>query len=77
MANRKQKSGKWLMPWGTSKQNLFARVYLVVAITNAVCFYLLLRNPQALTWSSAVWITAITLFTLTVNLEFWWRYQRQ
>ncbi|MGD0424109.1 MAG: hypothetical protein ABSA92_11715 [Candidatus Bathyarchaeia archaeon] len=66
----------------TSKQHLFARVYLVVILTNAAVFYSISRNPQAVTssgevWQIGAWVTIITLFVLTVNLEFWWRYQRR
>ena len=66
----------------TSKQHLFARVILVVTLANAAIFYNIFRNLQALTvtWQFtevAVLATAITLFVLTVNLEFWWRYQRR
>jgi presenilin-like A22 family membrane protease len=66
----------------TSKQHLFARVILVVTLANAAIFYNIFRNLQALTvtWQFtevAVLATAITLFVLTVNLEFWWRYQRK
>jgi hypothetical protein len=66
----------------TSKQHLFARVILVVTLANAAIFYNIFRNLQALTvtWQFAefaVSATAITLFALTVNLEFWWRYQRR
>jgi hypothetical protein len=59
----------------TSKQHLFARVYLVVILTNAAVFYSISRNPQAVTssgevWQIGAWVTIITLFVLTVNLEF-------
>jgi polyferredoxin len=65
----------------TSKQHLFIRVLLVVTLANAAIFYNILRNLQVLTVTSqfaelAVLATAMTLFALTVNLEFWWRYQR-
>jgi hypothetical protein len=66
----------------TSKQHLFARVILVVTLANAAIFYNIFRNLQVLTvpWQFAefaVLATAVTLFALTVNLEFWWRYQRR
>jgi hypothetical protein len=66
----------------TSKQHLFMRVILVVTLANAAIFYSIFRNLQALTvtWrftEVAVLATAVTLFALTVNLEFWWRYQRR
>jgi len=61
----------------TSKQHLFARVLLVIAIANTVIFYALLRNPQLVTWQFAFAATAMTLISLTLNLEFWWKYQRK
>ena len=66
----------------TSKQHLFMRVILVVTLANAAIYYSIFRNLQALTvtWQFAevaVLATAVTLFALTVNLEFWWRYQRK
>jgi presenilin-like A22 family membrane protease len=66
----------------TSKQHLFLRVILVVTLANAAIFYSIFRHLQVLTvpWQFAevaVLATAITLFALTVNLEFWWRYQRR
>jgi hypothetical protein len=65
----------------TSKQYLFMRVILVVTLANAAIFYNIFLNRQVLTVTGqfaelAVLATAITLFALTVNLEFWWRYQR-
>jgi hypothetical protein len=65
----------------TSKQHLFLRVILVVALANAAIFYSIFRNLEALAvpWrfaEVAVLATISTLFALTVNLEFWWRYQR-
>ncbi len=65
----------------TSKQHLFMRVVLVVSLANAAIFYNLFLNPQVVTvpWQFtefAVLATAITLFALTVNLLFWWKYQR-
>jgi len=66
----------------TSKEHLFMRVILVVSLANVVIYYSIFRNLEALTvpWrfaEVAVLATAITLFALTVNLEFWWRYQRR
>ncbi len=66
----------------TSKEHLFMRVILVVTLANAAIYYSIFRNLQALTvpWQFAkvaVLATAITLFALTANLEFWWRYQRR
>jgi len=65
----------------TSKQHLFMRVILVVTLANAAIYYSIFRNIQVLTipWKFdelAVLATAVTLFALIVNLEFWWRYQR-
>jgi len=58
------------------------RVILVVTLANAAIFYNIFLNRQVLATPSqfaelAVLATAITLFALTVNLEFWWRYQRR
>ena len=66
----------------TSKQHLFVRVILVVTLANAAIFYSIFRNLQvlAVAWQFAefaVLVTAVTLFALTVNLEFWWRFQRR
>ena len=57
------------------------RVILVVTLANAAIYYSIFRNIQVLTipWKFAelaVLATAVTLFALIVNLEFWWRYQR-
>jgi len=57
------------------------RVILVVTLANAAIYYSIFRNLQVLTapWQFAevaVLANAITLFALTVNLEFWWKYQR-
>jgi len=57
-------------------------VILVVTLANAAIFYNIFRNLQVLAvpWQFtevATSATAITLFALTVNLEFWWRYQRK
>ena len=62
----------------TSKQHLLARVILVVTLANAAIFYNIFRNPQVVTvaWQFAeftVSATAVTLFALTVNLQFWWK----
>ncbi|HXY83586.1 MAG TPA: hypothetical protein VEH56_07670 [Candidatus Saccharimonadales bacterium] len=61
----------------TSKQHLFARVLLVVALANTVIFYVLLRKSQLVTWQFAFAVTTMTLISLTLNLEFWWKYQRK
>jgi hypothetical protein len=66
----------------TSKQHLFARVILVVTLANAAIFYNLFLNRQVVTVplqfaEFAVLATAVTLFALTVNLLFWWKYQRR
>jgi len=60
----------------TSKQSLFVRVLLVVAIADTVIFYALLRNHQLVTWEFAFAATTMTLVALTVNLLVWWKYQR-
>jgi len=57
------------------------RVILVVTLANAAIFYNIFLHLQALTVTSqfaelAVLATAMTVFALAVNLEFWWRYQR-
>lgn len=66
----------------TSKQHLFLRVILVVTLANAAIYYNLFLNLQVVTVPQlfvefAVFSTAITLFALTVNLLFWWKYQRR
>jgi chromate transport protein ChrA len=64
----------------TSKEHLFLRVLSVVAIIDAVTFYVASRNPQTLIANFTeviTLITALTLFVLTINLEFWWRYLRR
>lgn len=65
-----------------SKQHLFMRVILVVTLANAAIYYYIFTNLRALTvpWQFAEFAasaTAMTVFALTVNLEFWWRYQRR
>jgi hypothetical protein len=61
----------------TSKQSLFVRVLLVVAIADTVIFYALFRNRQLVTWQFAFAATTMTLIALTVNLLVWWKYQRK
>jgi hypothetical protein len=64
----------------TSKEHLFLRVLSVVAIIDAVTFYAASRNLQTLiaNFSEVITlITVLTLFVLTINLEFWWRYLRR
>ena len=79
--NRLLKPNEGNMMGLTSKQHLFMRVVLVVSLANAAIFYNLFLNPQVVTvaWQFAefaVLATVITLFALTVNLLFWWKYQR-
>ena len=64
----------------TSKEHLFLRVLSVVAVIDAVTFYLASRNLQTFiaNFSEVITlITVLTLFVLTINLEFWWRYLRR
>jgi hypothetical protein len=64
----------------TSKEHLFLRVLSVVAIIDAVTFYVASRNLQTFiaNFSEVIaLITVLTLFVLTINLEFWWRYLRR
>jgi hypothetical protein len=64
----------------TSKEHLFLRVLSVVAIIDAVTFYAASRNLQTFmaNFSEVITlITVLTLFVLTINLEFWWRYLRR
>ena len=64
----------------TSKEHLFLRVLSVVAIIDAVTFYAASRNLQTFTANFTeviALITVLTLFVLTINLEFWWRYNRR
>jgi hypothetical protein len=61
----------------TSKEHLFLRVLSVVILINAIAFYNISRNVQIFAsdlFETAAWITGLTVFVLTVNLEFWWRY---
>jgi len=64
----------------TSKEHLFLRVLSVVAIIDAVTFYVASRNLQTFIANFTqviTLITVLTLFVLTINLEFWWRYLRR
>jgi small neutral amino acid transporter SnatA (MarC family) len=64
----------------TSKEHLFLRVLSVVAIIDAVTFYAASRNLQTLIANFTeviTLITVLTLFVLSINLEFWWRYLRR
>ena len=64
----------------TSKERLFLRVLSVVAIIDAVTFYAASRNLQTFIASFTeviTLITVLTLFVLTINLEYWWRYSRR
>ena len=64
----------------TSKEHLFLRVLSVVAVIDAVTFYVASRNLQTFVANFTeviTLITVLTLFVLTINLEFWWRYMRR
>ena len=64
----------------TSKEHLFLRVLSVVAVIDAVTFYVASRNLQTFIANFTeviTLITVLTLFVLTINLEFWWRYMRR
>ena len=64
----------------TSKEHLFLRVLSVVAVIDAVTFYVASRNLQTFIANFIeviTLITVLTLFVLTINLEFWWRYNRR
>jgi len=64
----------------TSKEHLFLRVISVVTLINAVAFYAVSRDMRTFVanfFETVALITALTLFVLTVNLEFWWRYLRR
>jgi hypothetical protein len=64
----------------TSKEHLFLRVLSVVAFINIVTFYVASLNMQSFIanfFENVAAITVLTLFVLTVNLVFWWRYMRR
>ncbi len=64
----------------TSKEHLFLRVLATVVFINAVAFYNASRYMQTFVanfFETVALITVLTLFVLTVNLEFWWRYLRR
>jgi membrane protein YdbS with pleckstrin-like domain len=64
----------------TSKERLFLRVLSVVAVIDAVTFYAASRNLQTFIANFTeviTLITVLTLFVLTINLKFWWRYLRR
>ena len=64
----------------TSKEHLFLRVISVVTLINAVAFYNASRYMQTFVanfFEVIALTTGLTLFVLTVNLEFWWRYLRR
>jgi hypothetical protein len=64
----------------TSKEHLFLRVLSVVTLINAVAFYNVSRYMQTFVanfFETVALMTVLTLFVLTINLEFWWRYLRR
>jgi hypothetical protein len=66
----------------TSKEHLFLRVLSVPVLIDGVGFFILSLHPEYLSspWEFArfaVLLTALTLFVLSVNLWFWWRYLRR
>jgi hypothetical protein len=64
----------------TSKEHLFLRVLSVVIYINAVAFYNVSRYMQTFVanfFETIALITAITVLSLAVTLEFWWRYLRR
>jgi len=64
----------------TSKEHLFLRVLSVVAVIDAVTFYVASRNLQIFIsnfFETVTLITILTLFVLIAHLEFWWKYQRR
>jgi membrane protein YdbS with pleckstrin-like domain len=64
----------------TSKEHLFLRVLSVVAVMDAVTFYVASRNLQTFIANFTeviTLITVLTLFVLVIHLEYWWRYLRR
>jgi hypothetical protein len=64
----------------TSKERLFLRVLSTVAIIDTVTFYAASLHMQAFVsnfFETVSFITALTLFVLIIQLEFWWRYLRR
>ena len=52
----------------------------MVAVIDSVTFYAASRNLQTFIANFAeeiTLITVLTLFVLTINLEYWWRYSRR
>ena len=55
--------------------HLIARTLLIVLLTNAVMFYHVITNPEALTWTFAALVTVLELLVMIINVTYWWRYQ--
>ena len=64
----------------TSKEHLFLRVLSTVAFIDAAVFYAISRNMRHFisNFSEVVVLTTgLTLFVLTIQLLFWWKYLRR
>ena len=64
----------------TSKERLFLRVLATVLVINAVVFYAASRNMQTFVanfFEVIAFTTGLTVFVLTIQLLFWWRYLRR
>ncbi|MGD0690049.1 MAG: hypothetical protein ABSA50_09805 [Candidatus Bathyarchaeia archaeon] len=64
----------------TSKEHLFLRVLSTVIFINAVVFYNASRYMQTFVanfFEVIAFTTGLTLFVLTIQLLFWWKYLRK
>ena len=64
----------------TSKERLFLRILSTVLFINAVVFYNASRYMQIFVanfFEVIAFTTGLTLFVLTIQLLFWWKYLRR
>ena len=64
----------------TSKERLFLRILSTVLVINTVVFYAASRYMQTFVanfFEVIAFITGLTLFVLTIQLQFWWKYLRR
>jgi len=55
--------------------DLFARAIIVIALTDAIVFYLISIKHVAITSQLTAWVIAVTLLPLIINIWFdLWRY---
>ena len=53
---------------------ILIRMTAIVAITDLIIFWLIMKSPNILSWAFAILVIIITLIPIVVNL--WWVFKR-